>query len=203
MNIRVRTVIFFVAGLAGSLSAQTLADIGTAAPTPGANDIYQLSTQGNTTWPDGINYFTDNNPPVGQTFTAGTNAMNLASVAIKTAGLNSGNGYGTPASTPTYHLRINGFNPGNSLEASVNPLSAPAVGNVSAAGGQFRFNISGQGGPDYAVETSTHLTQWSAVFVTNSPALPFVWMDTNSAVPQRFYRVKLGRRCHKGGKRPL
>ena len=42
------------------------------------------------------------------------------------------------------------------------------------------------------VETSTNLTQWSTVFVTNSPALPFVWTDTNSAVPQRFFRVKPG-----------
>lgn len=32
--------------------------------------------------------------------------MKLVSVAIKTAGVNSGNGYGTPASTPTYYLRI-------------------------------------------------------------------------------------------------
>jgi endoglucanase len=74
----------------------------------------------------------------------------------------------------------------------VNPLFAPAVSNVSAAGGHFSFSVSGQTGPDYAVETSTNLTQWSTVFVTNSPALPFVWTDTNSAVPQRFYRVKLG-----------
>src|ERR1035441_4797755 len=86
-----RVILPFVAvGLAGSLSvyAQTLTGIHSA-PSPGANDISQLSTSGNTTWPDGINYFTDNNPPVGQTFTTGTNATRLVSVAIKTAGLNS------------------------------------------------------------------------------------------------------------------
>ena len=92
--------------MAGGLNAQTLTDIGSAAPTPGTNDISQLSTQGNQTFPDGINYYTDNNPPVGQTFTTGTNAMNLVSVAIKTAGLDSGGGYGTPATTPTYYLSI-------------------------------------------------------------------------------------------------
>ena len=32
--------------------------------------------------------------------------MRLTSLAIKTAGLNSGGGYGTPATTPTYYLRI-------------------------------------------------------------------------------------------------
>ncbi len=96
-------------GLAGVLRAQTLTDLGPAAPTPGPNDIFQLSTQGNTAWPnkpDNINYYTDNNPPVGQTFTTGTNALNLVSLAIKTAGLDSGNGFGTPSSTPTYYLRI-------------------------------------------------------------------------------------------------
>ena len=86
--------------------AQTFTDIGPAAPSPGTNDISQLSTQGNQTFPDGKNYYTDNNPPSGQTFTTGTNAMNLASLAIKTGGLNSGGGYGTNTSTPTYYLSI-------------------------------------------------------------------------------------------------
>jgi hypothetical protein len=105
MTIRSALLVFAV-GLASSLSAQTLSNIGSGAPTPGMNDISQLSTQGNQTSPDGLNYYTDNNPPVGQTFTTGINALNLATVAIKTAGLNSGGGYGTPATTPTYYLRI-------------------------------------------------------------------------------------------------
>ena len=93
----------------GQLWAQTLADIGSAAPSPGTNDIFQLTTNGNTAWPnkpDNLNYYTDNNPPAGQTFTTGTNAMNLVSVAIRTAGLDSGGGYGTPSNTPTYYLSI-------------------------------------------------------------------------------------------------
>ncbi len=56
-----------------------------------------------------------------------------------------------------------------SFSVVVNPLASPSVGNVSVAGGQFSFNISGQSGPDYAVETSTNLTQWNNVFITNSP----------------------------------
>ncbi len=95
-----------LASLTGSSHAQTLTNLALTAPVPGPNDISQFSTSGNTTWPDTINYFTDNNPPVGQTFTTGPNAMRLTSLAIKTAGLNSGGGYGTPATTPTYHLRI-------------------------------------------------------------------------------------------------
>jgi len=74
----------------------------------------------------------------------------------------------------------------------VNPLSAPSASNVSIAGGQFSFSVSGQSGPDYAIETSTNLKQWSNVFITNSPALPFVWTTAATNSPQRFYRIKLG-----------
>ncbi len=127
MRLIIRRVILplVAAGLSGSLCAQTLTDIHTA-PSPGTNDLDQLSTSGNQTWPDGLNYFTDNNPPVGQTFTTGTNALNLVSVAIKTAGLNSGNGYGTPASTPTYYLRIYSMN-GNAATLMIS-VSAPNPG---------------------------------------------------------------------------
>jgi hypothetical protein len=79
-----------------------------------------------------------------------------------------------------------------SFSVIVNPLTAPGISNITVAGGQFSFNVSGQRGPDYAIETSTNLTDWSNVFTTNSPTLPFVWTDTNSVAPQRFYRVKLG-----------
>src|SRR5450631_976703 len=105
-TIRSLVLQFFAVGLAGSTSAQTFTDVGSVAPIPGTNDISQLSTQGSQTFPDGKNYYTDNDPPPGQTFTTGTSAMRLVSVAIKTAGLDSGGGYGTPASTPTYYLRL-------------------------------------------------------------------------------------------------
>ena len=91
----------------------SLTDIGTANPTPGPNDIFQLSTNGNTAAhtpvtgkPDGLNYYTDNTSPPGQTFTTTSTSTNLLSVAIRTGGLDSGGGYGTPATTPTYYLRI-------------------------------------------------------------------------------------------------
>lgn len=118
-------IIGLLSGVTSGLCAQTLTSL-TAAPTPGANDICQLSTIGNTTWPDGLNYFSNNNPPAGQTFTTGTNAMKLVSVAIKTAGLNSGGGYGTPATTPTYYLRI--YSMSNSTATLLLTLSAPNPG---------------------------------------------------------------------------
>ena len=79
-----------------------------------------------------------------------------------------------------------------SFSVVVNPLSAPGINNISLASGQLTFRVSGQSGPDYAIETSTNLTQWSSVFITNSPALPFNWTDAATSSPVRFYRVKLG-----------
>ena len=59
--------------------------------------------------------------------------------------------------------------------------------------GQFSLQANGQTGPDYEVQTSTNLTQWSMAFITNSPTLPFIWIDTNIAnMPTRFYRVVVG-----------
>ena len=173
MNIPIRTaVLFFVASLAGSLFAQTLTDIGSSAPSPGANDIYQLSIQGNTAYPnkpDNINYYSNNNPPVGQTFTTGTNALSLATVAIKTGGLDSGGGYGTPATTPTYYLRIYsisgstatllisfsaanpGFTDGDWLQWS--GLNVPLVTNQTYA---FTFGIAPSGGGYAALAVATN-----------------------------------------------
>lgn len=160
---------FVSAGLAGCLCAQTLANLGATAPTPGTNDIQQFSTSGNTIWPDGINYFTDNNPPVGQTFTTGTNKTRLVSLAIKTAGLNSGNGYGTPANTPTYYLRIYsisnttatlliafsapnpGFTDGDWLQWS--GLNVPLLANQTYA---FSFGIQPSGGGWAALAVATN-----------------------------------------------
>ena len=107
------------------MCAQILTDIHSA-PSPATNDISQLSTQGNQKFHDTLNYYTDNDPPAGQTFTIGTNAMRLVSVAIKTAGLDSGGGYGTPTNTPTYYLRIYSMN--GSTATLLVAVSAPNPG---------------------------------------------------------------------------
>ena len=96
--------------LTGTSLAQTLTDPGATAPTPGANDIAQLSTTGNQTAPDGLNYYTDNQSvhgagEPGQTFTTGNNSAGymLTSLSLMTAGLNSYSGIGTPQ---PYYLHI-------------------------------------------------------------------------------------------------
>ena len=98
--------------LAEAIQAQTLADLGAAAPTPGTNDVAQLSTVGNQTAPDNLNYYTDNQSDhgagePGQTFTTGTNSTGyvLTSLAIKTGGLGSSTYSGIGTAQP-YYLHI-------------------------------------------------------------------------------------------------
>jgi len=80
-----------------------------------------------------------------------------------------------------------------SFSVIVNPLTAPTFASVAMTNGQFRFSISGQTGPDYEIQTSTNLMQWSVAFITNSPTLPFIWTDAGTSnSPVRFYRAVLG-----------
>jgi hypothetical protein len=42
------------------------------------------------------------------------------------------------------------------------------------------------------IESSTNLLDWSTIFTTNSPVLPFDWTDSGSSQwPANFYRVRL------------
>ena len=69
----------------------------------------------------------------------------------------------------------------------------PALAGPAIAAGHVILQASGDVGPDYTIQTSTNLLTWTNVFVTNSPALPFYWTDTNRPVqPQNFYRLQLG-----------
>jgi autotransporter-associated beta strand protein len=96
-----------VGALAGA--GMQILDVGTATPVPGANDIPQLLTNGIATGgnaQDGLNYFSDNTPPPGQTFTTGPNPNGyiVNGIYIKTAGLNSGGGGTTTAQAYTIRL---------------------------------------------------------------------------------------------------
>jgi hypothetical protein len=81
-----------------------LTDIGATAPTPGANDISQLTPASGANSPDGMNYYFDNGTPPGQTFTTGSNPQGyvMTSLAIKTAG----NGGNLPGGGQAYILYI-------------------------------------------------------------------------------------------------
>ena len=85
-------------------------NLGTTAPTPTGSDLFQLNTNGNTMFPPtgvqgtGLNYYTDNAAPPGQTFTTGsnTNGYLLTALFIKWGSLDIGS---HPSGNP-YTLRI-------------------------------------------------------------------------------------------------
>jgi hypothetical protein len=79
-----------------------------------------------------------------------------------------------------------------SFSVTVNQLTLPSLASVSFSNSLFNLQISGQAGPDYEIQTSTNLTQWSATFTTNTPAMPFNWQDIVATNAARFYRVVVG-----------
>jgi hypothetical protein len=80
-----------------------------------------------------------------------------------------------------------------SFTVTVNPLTVPSAVSPVLNNGQLGFQVSGQTGPDYAVQISSNLFDWSTLFITNSPVMPFSWMDANPAtLPAQFYRIEVG-----------
>ena len=80
-----------------------------------------------------------------------------------------------------------------SFSVTVNRPVQPVLGSAAITNGQLRFTISGDVGPDYTVLGSTNLADWAAILTTNSPPVPFLFVDPNHTnFNQRFYRVRLG-----------
>ncbi len=77
---------------------------------------------------------------------------------------------------------------------TVRPLVLPTLASAGLSNGGFTLQVTNSiVGPDYAVQSSTNLLDWSTLFITNSPGLQFVWPDTNAdGLGARFYRVKVG-----------
>jgi hypothetical protein len=66
-------------------------------------------------------------------------------------------------------------------------ISAPALSN-----GAFGLTVAGDAGPDYALSASTNLLNWSLLQQSNSPVLPFRFVDPAATnFSQRFYRIQL------------
>ena len=75
----------------------------------------------------------------------------------------------------------------------VNPMITPTFSSVALKNGELTLQLEGETGPDYAVELSTNLTDWSTLLITNSPMMPWTWTSTNElALPGEFYRIKTG-----------
>jgi pectin methylesterase-like acyl-CoA thioesterase len=88
---------------------------------------------------------------------------------------------GTPSMSATQSFTITVLRP-----------AQPHLQSVSLSGGGMQFQVTGDSGPDYAIETSTNLVNWSQLILTNTPVLPWTWTDPQAAtLPLRFYRIKL------------
>lgn len=72
--------------------------------------------------------------------------------------------------------------------------SPPPTLGVSLKGGQLVLQADLTNGPNYQIQSSTNLLNWSTVFITNftsaSLPTPFVWTnDTTGGVQMNFYRI--------------
>ncbi len=86
-----------------------------------------------------------------------------------------------------------GLSATQSFTATVIRPSVPVINAGLITNGNFGFWINGDSGPDYTILASTNLTSWAPIFTSNSPGLPYYWVDTNSAAyPIRYYRTVLG-----------
>src|SRR5260370_20648472 len=87
--------------LADYVQGPVISDFGTPAPTQGANDVAQLTAGSDR---DGLNYYSDNATPPGQTFTTGSNpsGYGLNALYVKTGGYDANN----TTTLQNYTLRI-------------------------------------------------------------------------------------------------
>lgn len=79
-----------------------------------------------------------------------------------------------------------------SFSVVVNPLSEPAITAPFVGAGQVGLSVSGQVGPDYAVQGSSNLVDWTTLLITNPAAMPFGWSTNAGSLPTQYYRVKVG-----------
>ena len=81
------------------------------------------------------------------------------------------------------------------FQVAVAALAKPSLDSFSINNSVFQMRVSGDGGPDYTIQTSTNLAlsnAWFSAFTTNSPALPFFWTDFGVVSnPAQFYRILL------------
>jgi fibronectin type 3 domain-containing protein len=75
---------------------------------------------------------------------------------------------------------------------TVAPLTKPVISAPSLLDNNLVLQANGDSGPDYQIQTSTNLVNWSVVLTTNSPAMPFMWMTSTTNGAMSFYRILAG-----------
>jgi len=97
--------------------------------------------------------------------------------------------------TNVFNLKVadnGGLSATQNFTVTVNPFILPVVTGVAGNQGQLALTVSGQTGPDYAVQSSTNLGDWTTVFLTNAPVLPVVWTTNVGNLPVQFFRIQTG-----------
>jgi hypothetical protein len=79
-----------------------------------------------------------------------------------------------------------------SFSATISPLARPQISMVALASSQLALQINGDSGPDYQIQASTNLVNWSAVLTTSSPHMPCVWTNSTTDTPMNFFRILTG-----------
>ncbi|HEX9046962.1 MAG TPA: DNRLRE domain-containing protein, partial [Verrucomicrobiae bacterium] len=81
-----------------------------------------------------------------------------------------------------------------SFTVTVGPWVQPLLAQPSSSvpGGRLTLHVDGATGPDYQVQASTDLVNWTAVFLTNAPAMPFVWTNNSTGAPLNLFRIVAG-----------
>lgn len=75
----------------------------------------------------------------------------------------------------------------------VNALAPVILTPILMSSGQFQMQVSGAVGPDYAIQASSTLTNWTTLTTTNASSTPFDFIDSSAgATNHRFYRILLG-----------
>ena len=57
---------------------------------------------------------------------------------------------------------------------------------------ELALQVNGASGPDYQIQASTNLTDWTAVFTTNAPPVPFSWTNNVTNGQINFFRIRVG-----------
>jgi uncharacterized membrane protein len=126
------------------------------------------------------------NSPTGATLTAASGIFNFRPAVAQANTTNLTTVDVTASGTPPLSAT-------QSFYITVNPLILPKLSVQSVTNGIPTLRVSGTQGPDFTMQASSNLVNWTAQFATNTPALPFVWTDTNANnLSVRFYRALIG-----------
>jgi hypothetical protein len=79
-----------------------------------------------------------------------------------------------------------------SFVATVSALARPVVSTLVLPGGQLVLQVNGASGPDYQIQASTNLVDWSSVFTINAATVPFSWTNDHTGLPINFFRILVG-----------